>query len=74
MVEVEITIFHPTDDDGRPNIAENIVSLRFFATSKGHQEENEQWIDWITLQSLDAIAGALVKNTITLPKRAFMRQ
>ena len=57
-VEVEITIFHPTDDDGRPNIAENIVSLRFFATSGGHQEENE-WIDWTTLKPLDSIASAL---------------
>jgi hypothetical protein len=26
-VEVEITIFHPTGDDGQPIFAENIVSL-----------------------------------------------
>ena len=57
-VEVEITIFHPTGDDGQPIFAENIVSLRFFATSGGHQEENE-WIDWTTLKPLDSIASAL---------------
>ncbi len=62
-VEVEIIIFHPTDDDGRPIFLENIVSLRFSDKSREHrddsQEENEQWIDWTTLKPLDAIAGAL---------------
>jgi len=62
-VEVEIIIFHPTADDGRPVFGENIVSLRFSATSRGHQddsrEENEQWIDWTTLKPLDFIAGAI---------------
>jgi len=62
-VEVQITIFHPTDNDGRPIFAENIVSLRFSDKSREHQddgqEENEQWIDWTTLKPLDFIAGAL---------------
>lgn len=58
-VEMEITILHPTNDDGRPIFRENIVSLRFLAASSGHQEENEQWIDWTTLQSLDTIASTL---------------
>lgn len=71
-VEMEITILHPTDDDGRPIIAENIVSLRFFATSGGHQEENERWIDWITLQPLESRSSNEVRATLTLSKRANM--
>jgi len=57
---VALSLFHPTNDDGQPIYTEDIVSLRFF---DGHQDdsqgENEQWIDWTTLQSLDTIASTL---------------
>jgi len=62
-VEVHITICHPTDNDGQPIFAESIVSLCFSNKSREHQddgqEENEQWMDWTTLQPLDFIAGTL---------------
>jgi hypothetical protein len=57
-VEVEIIIFHPTADDGRPVFGENIVSLRF--SDQGHRDDSqEQWIDWTTLIPLGHIVGAL---------------
>ena len=57
-VEVEIIIFHPTAEDGRPVFGENIVSLRF-SGERHWDDSQEQWIDWTTLIPLGQIADTL---------------